>query len=162
MDRPKRRYKKRVNLEELSEEQLMEFIDSVESDVDSVGSDDSVADPDFVFDSILSESDEQAIEACTDEMNEAENTDAFVQAINLSLNLNELEAPAASSTFVHDVAALETVETVETQEPSTSTATRATKRGRSPLPTVEATGPSIQPSVGGFDGGSMTIFSIFS
>lgn len=158
MNRSKRDYKKKVNLEELSDEQLLEFIDSVDSDDDIYSSDDSVNDPDYIVDNIepdttaeLSKSDENAIDNCIDVMNEAETTDAFVEAINFSMNISEIP----SSTLVMDVAA---VETVDTEGPSSSTPTttnarfKPAKRARSPLPTVETTGPLVQPSAGGFTG----------
>lgn len=133
------------------------------NDSEDYDSDDSVADPDYVDDNIepdtLDEGDEQVITECIHEMNAAETTDAFIGAINLSLYLSAIE-PAGSSTFLQDVAA---DETVETQEPSTSNAskTKTPKRARSPLPTVETTGPTVQPTTGGFTGGGMTIFCVF-
>lgn len=162
MDRSKRKCKKRVDLEELSEEQLLQLIDSVD-DGDDCDSDDNVVDPDYVNDSIepdtLEEGDEQVIAECIDEMNAAETTDAFIQAINLSLNLSAMEQPVASSTFVQNFSA---VETVVTQEPFTSNATmiKAPKRARSPLPIIETNGPSVQPTTGGFTEGGMTIFTV--
>lgn len=169
MDRCKRNYNKKFNLEKLSDDQLIEFINSVESEDEIYSSDDSVFDPDYVVDNIepdsldeLPKNDEQATEECIQEMNEAETTDAFLQAVNLSINISEIENPAASSTFVLGIAADETE-----QEPSTSTAIitnsrlKSPKRARSPLPTFEATGPSVQPTAGGYTGGGIPFMLLY-
>lgn len=171
MDRAKRNRKKTVNLEELSDDEMLELIGSVESELDE-DSDDSVADPDYVFDNIEPDSvsfdDEEVIEEANDaqiyEVNGNNSTDAFIQAINASLHVSELGQPTASSTFIHDVAAIETVETEVLVSTSTATINATPfkpKRDRSPLPTIEFTGPSIRPNNGGFDGGGMNVFSVF-
>lgn len=55
------RSRKNVKVSELSEEQLLEFMESVESDEeDDFSSDDDIDDPDFVLDEISAE-DEQYI-----------------------------------------------------------------------------------------------------
>lgn len=150
MDLTKRLYKQKINLEEMSDEQLLELIESVETPDGSFDSDDSVADPTYVYNietDILPEDAEQAIAECVHNMGVARTTDEFLEA-NFSLNLSTMDIPAANSTFVEDVPV---VETVATQEPSTSYATTKKasfkcKRARSPLPTAEATGLSVQPN----------------
>lgn len=167
MNRSKRNVSKRVRLEVLSEEELIEFIDSVQTDEESSEDDDSVVDPDYVVDNIETDSSaEHEIHQCIEKMS-AEDSSAFVQAMNFSLiDITNVE-PAASSTFVapdnESVTANETVvgsiETVEVEvedevQPSTSTAEKEhfkpPKRARSPLPVIEETGPASVPSAGGF------------
>lgn len=129
MDHTKRAYRKKINLEVMSDEQLMEFIDSVESEDQSFDSDDSIPDATYVFDNIEPDAlpeDDQIIAECIHNMDAAETTDAFLQDINLSMDITS--APSTSASFT-------------------------SKRARSPLPTAEATGPSVQPNPGGFVGG---------
>lgn len=202
MDRCRRSYKKRVNLNELTDDELLEFIDSVESENEMYDSDGSVTDPDYVIDHIkpddtlldvdeqeimegideknaadiknaiedginiktddtLSLIDEQAIMEGIEEMNAADNTDAFIQAINISMNISDIEQLTHS--FLIDDVAVETIETQPTTSTgiATNTLFKPAKRCRSPLPTVEDTGPKIQPTAGGFTGGGATIFHPF-
>lgn len=99
MSRSRRTTSQRVKLSELTEEEIREFMDSVESDDDDgdFSSDDSMVDPTFEPDDISPE-DEDAIDRCLQNL---ENTDMFIaQAVNLSLNLSSLDAPSASSTLM--------------------------------------------------------------
>lgn len=151
MDLRKRSYKKKINLENMSDEQLLEFMDSVESSVESedesFDSDDSICDQTYILNNIEAdtwpENTEQAIAECVHNMGVAETTDAFVEGLNFSLNFSAMDIPSAYSTFFEDEAA---VEIVVPQEPSESTAAKIPnkyKRVRSPLPTAEATGPLV-------------------
>lgn len=173
MDMTKRSFKKRINVEALTEEELVQFLNSVDSDCEDEISDDddSVADPDFVVDNIesqlLDSSDEQDIDRCILD-HSCDSTDSFVRAISLSLNISEIEQSSDSSLFVPDVAAVATVKTEEICEPSTSNETttnanlKPLKRARSPLPIVEAAGPKIQPNSGGFTGRGTSLYETIS
>lgn len=170
MDRPKRSICKKVNFEQLSDDQLVEYLHSTESDDDEYdyGSDDSAADPDYTddkiefddnieFDDKIEPDDERALDHCIEQMNEAENTNAFVEAINFSLNITEPininDAIASSTLLLENLREIEEVEVeVEVQpRPSTSNAFKSNKRNRSPLPTIEIGGPTVRPYNGGFN-----------
>uniref|UniRef100_A0A6P7F6E7 Uncharacterized protein LOC114327023 n=1 Tax=Diabrotica virgifera virgifera TaxID=50390 RepID=A0A6P7F6E7_DIAVI len=118
MHRLNRNHKNKINLEELSDAQLFDFIDSVEIDDSIYSSDDSIVDPDYVDNSIepekpyslskVSEAKSQVIDDCIQEMLEAETTDAFVNNINLPMDISNVDQPAASSTLVLDDVATKT------------------------------------------------------
>lgn len=94
-------------------------------------------------------------------------TRMLADAINMSLNLSLDDTPSASSTM-HPILSLSHEEEVETTEPQPSTSVavdvrpanvatatgRPAKRLRSPLPSMEAIGPTILPTAGGFNGQS--------
>lgn len=166
------RSRKNVKVSELNDEQLLEFMESVESDEgDDLSSDDDIDDPDFVLDEISAE-DERYISQVCHQINEDES--GFVnQAADYSLNMSTIAQalPSASSTLQpeltvsneevvvsteqHDESIGEIVvhEVVHEEGPSTSTPRfKPPKRARSPLPEIESTGPSIVPSAGGFTG----------
>lgn len=93
-------------------------------------------------------------------------TDAFLSDINATIDLNEVELPSAQSSFIN----LDEV-TIE-EQPSTSAADilsrhfqamgkRPPKRARSPMPTIEATGPAIVPNDGGFNGKGMYTYDYY-
>lgn len=142
-------------LRELSQEEINVFMDSVETDSEDgdFSDDDSFADPDF--DPHLDEISPEDELAIHQHLQVGDNTETnlvhdFVQAINASLNLDDL--PSASSTM-HPILSLSHEEEVETEQPSTSTAVvRPAKRVRSPLPSFETTGPIVTPSTGGYTG----------
>lgn len=150
---------------DMSDEQVAEFMDSVESENDSADdSDDSVRDPDY-------EPDEIQLQVRHGMNNAMENiqqsgaiddSETFLQGLNISPLENE-PGPAASSTYIvldnvvllsspEDIEALPIV--FEQPKPSTSAArTRPNqKRARSPLPTIDANGPSFTPNDGGLIG----------
>ncbi|XP_031622902.1 uncharacterized protein LOC116340503 [Contarinia nasturtii] len=157
----------RIKLSELTDAELIEFMDSVETDEEAdFDSDDDFDDPIYVPDEITPEDDQYVSEM----MQGLEDSDIYItQAINMSLNISALDAPTASSTInpieVEDVfvpvvtteqnaviegdavfvPVVEAEETVATTEPipSTSSASKKSikpaKRPRSPLPSHEAT-----------------------
>lgn len=168
------RERKQVKLSDLTDDQLLEFMDSVETDEEAdFSSDDELDDPTFnVQDHEISPEDEQCISQSLETMQES---DAFIaEAVNYSLNISKIDTPSASSTL-NQAQAVEIVELDVVEEtaslleeacvvaavPSTSTAVqpgtstpvfKASKRPRSPLPTMEVTGPMNVPSAGGFMG----------
>lgn len=161
MNRERRVVTGRVRLSDISDEDLAEFMDSVETD-DDYSSDDTLDDPNYEPEAISAE-DAHAISQCLHDMDH-QTSDMFIaNAVNLSLNLSGMDLPSASSTahFNHSAAIVAAEETVSTEEeqtvepiPSTSfiqlTSTPAhSKRPRSPLPSIETTGPVFVPSRGG-------------
>ncbi|XP_067625695.1 uncharacterized protein [Eurosta solidaginis] len=99
MDRSGRSDKRKINLEALSDEELIEFIDSVE-----------VKDLDYVVDNVEgNDSAEQIIAECINKMNEVENT----AALNSSMNVSSIEELVAGSTLIFD-------ESIGSQTPYTS------------------------------------------
>lgn len=137
-----RRRRKTIKPSELSDEQVEEFVNSVDSDLEEDVSGDESAhedDSDYVPDQISPEDDE-AIERHLNQCRDS--TNLFIDAINISLNLSDI--PSASSTLIPtQVAAEEEVETsgeveeaaVEPQPSSSSAATPA--RGRPPVPPAQ-------------------------
>lgn len=186
------RRNKTFKLSELSDEQIQELIDSVESNFENDDetsdspdySDDSIADPNYNPDPIELEVDE-LIDNAIQDMNLGESSHAFIgNQSNLSFDITS----AASSTL-HPAAVYEIVDDVNWVSPdetatenvifipldadtaiefaaansaedeevaaATSSAVRSfkpAKRARSPLPAIEASGPSITPNAGGFLG----------
>lgn len=160
MDRALRRG--RFKTGDLTPEEVVQFMDGTAedsaSDDDLIYSDDddgSDADYDPRLDEISPEDDiaiDQHLEAVGND------TSMLANAINISLDLSMSDLPAASST-IHPILSLSHEEEVETTEPQPSTSAavgsslvRPAKRLRSPLPSMEATGPSVRPSHGGFTG----------
>lgn len=161
------RVRKSIKVSELSDEQLLEFMESVQTDEeDDSSSDDGIKDPDFEPDEISAE-DEHYISQVVHQINEHEST--FInEAADFLLNISEITGafPSASSTLhpelnVSNEEVVVTTEEVEKalgkvvlhdevlheEEPSTSTSRfKPPKRARSPLPEIECTGPSIVPS----------------
>lgn len=175
MEGKERNKSKKFNLSNMNDDELQEFMDSVETDESDSGdfsSGDEFNDPDYIPDEISAE-EEQCISQAIREMNAGETSDFFIQAVNMSLNVYDL--PPASSTIIETVAATETVETteaiastsqaMETLEIAEETETvesttshfKPQKRPRSPLPSIEITGPDIVPSAGGFIGAGILL-----
>lgn len=156
------RERKQVKLSDLTEDELIEFMDSVESGED-YSTDDEYDDPTFAPNEIsaheISPEEEECIQECIQNM---ENSDAFIaEAANFSLNISAIEPPSASSTLnPAEAARIEYVDVPVFEEqaadvPTTSTAVQKPgKRPRSPLPFLETTGPIYVPSTGGFTGES--------
>lgn len=82
------------------------------------------------------------------------------------------DVQSALSTL-HPILPISNEENVETEpQPSTSTdvqpqaanlnLNRPSKRGRSPLPSMEVTGPEVNPGVGGFTGGTGKLIILYS
>lgn len=153
------RNRNRFNISAMTDEQLMEFMDSVETDEENDFSrDDEDKDPNYMPDEISPE-EEHCISQCIRDM---DNSDMFIaRAIDMSLNISALDAPSGSSTLVgitetenvENIQVEETVTTSAPEEPVASTsAKKPAKRARSPLPMVESSGPTNVPSAGGFIG----------
>lgn len=127
MERPRRFQTKK--LEDLNDDELEEFLAAATSGSDDDGdfsSGDEFNDPDYFPDEITDENNEQPEDLNPD----AAEASGIIDAVNLSLNIS----PPAT-------------------EPVASTSSfKAPKRPRSPLPSVEASGPKIVPSAGGFTG----------
>lgn len=152
MERRARSYK----LRELTEEEILEIMDSVETDVegdeDDYNSDDSIKDPDFGprIHQISSE-DEKAIDQNIAILNN--DTDFFLSS--------DLFLPSASTTL-HNISLFNELTEETEPQPSTSTTVqpqpansklfRPPKRARSPLPSMENSGPEVIPGAGGFAG----------
>lgn len=119
---------KRLNLAILTDAEMQEFMDSVESDeeVPDSSSEDEYEGPDFADDHIF------------------ENMDP------IDIDPLSFDIPDAAATS-------NSIPIVEISDPCTSS---CRKRMRSPLPTLEETGPSILPSSGGFIG-SGTVVKLF-
>lgn len=93
------RNRPRFDLSSMSEEEINEMMDSIDtasSESESEGDfddDDSVADPNFR----LSREDEDEIDEQIGRLGRATSADYFAQAINLSINLSNLSLPLAES-----------------------------------------------------------------
>ncbi|CAG9830113.1 unnamed protein product [Diabrotica balteata] len=153
----------------MTEDEIQELMDSVETDSSGdYSSDDPDIDPDYEQDEIAPD---DMITECIREMQAGETSDYFIQNVNMSLNISDIETPAASSTMLTavQIEADECVESLKKEEagpsrcmkaiPSTSVAdvahaasSKPKKRPRSPLPIMEDSGPLITPSIGGFTG----------
>lgn len=155
-----RKPSERIKLSALTEEQVVELMESIDTDDEEVFSDDDeLVDPDYNPAEISPEH---------------ETTDAFIaKAVNMSLNLTK-EMPCASSTLTaaniepyiidETVATLPEVvaETVATTTQAVASSSHQTqKRARSPLPSMETTGPTSTPSAGGFTGASNGYYFLF-
>lgn len=148
MDRTHRKYTKKVNLSVLSDEQIREFFESVETDSDDeLDSDDSVEDPDYVLDTIRPD----------------RSTEEYIEECIVKINLAASEQPSISQAAASETRNISQVTISE--QPSTSQAGasgqptqaavsqfRPEKRPRSPLPTIETTGPIGKPTAGGYTG----------
>lgn len=157
---------------DLTPEEVEEFMKSVEDElsdesIESEHEDDSDYNPHL--DQICPEDDLAIDQHLQDAQHD---TIMLARAINMSLDLSGIDLPPSASSTMHPVLSLsheEEVQTtmyeevdveVETEEaqPSTSTAVetpagvRPAKRARSPLPSMDVTGPTVTPSTGGFTG----------
>lgn len=128
----------------LSEKEVEELMNSVDSASDlDYDSDDSVADRDYIPDDIIETN--RYIDDAIQAMALADESYAFIDPF-ASLTLNESQL-APIEVVADEVAG------PSTRNPGTSTnAFKPLKRPRSPLPTVEETGPSFVPNSGGFTG----------
>lgn len=131
----------------MSDEQLKELMESVETDKEvHFSSDDDLDDPDYIVD----DKDDQCISRCVREMIDAESSDIFLEGINTSLNISSIDNRPSTSALALVVMGTSTstpvVSTVRTS------IVKPQKRARSPLPSVEDSGPSVVPSAGGFTG----------
>lgn len=149
--------RKKVNMSKLSDDELLDFMDSVESDED-FSSDDSLLDPDFNPDAITTLQ-QNAIDEYVEQLENRGEEYYISHAVNVSLNISSDDIPSASSTMnpIEEIAAEEIVETQAVA--STSAATQPSKsffktpkRPRSPLPAAESSGPTVVPSACGFTG----------
>uniref|UniRef100_A0A0A1WM12 UDP-N-acetylglucosamine--N-acetylmuramyl-(Pentapeptide) pyrophosphoryl-undecaprenol N-acetylglucosamine transferase n=1 Tax=Zeugodacus cucurbitae TaxID=28588 RepID=A0A0A1WM12_ZEUCU len=103
---------RKFNLSKLSDEELLQLMESVEIDENGsdFNSDDELDDRDYMPDEISPE-DEHAVSACIREMNEA--TDSFILITDMSLHISSIDdIPVGSSTLT------------EIPEASSSTAAR--------------------------------------
>lgn len=150
-----RRPSERIKLSELTKEQVLELMDSIETDEEEdLSDDDNANDPNYDPAEIPPE-DAKCISLCLKEM---ETADAFIaEAVTMSLNLTEIEnMPSTSSTLTvaniapyvteetvattHEIVAEETVGSTTQTVPSSSHQTQ--KRACSPLPSMEKIGPT--------------------
>lgn len=159
---------RRFKLSELPDEECDEVLNSasdIESEVDYESSDND-SDPDYVPDPITAEVND-VIDNAIREMECGETSHAFIDS---TFDMSAMKDMASST--INDVGAyvvLDNVDLVssddspiveevevpveEEAQPSTSrTPFKTPKRPRSPLPTVEANGPSFNPGPGGFTG----------
>lgn len=129
-------------LSDLTDDQLLDLMDSVDTD-EECSSDDEYSDLDFVPDEIT-------VEKKEDDMT----------TINRALDESEIGAGPSTSLMVIATtitgSPAEDTEVVESSFSATETVALAAaslkppKRARSPLPSIESTGPSITPSARGF------------
>lgn len=162
MENKERDLKKKFNLSKLSDEQLKELMDSVETDEeyeDDFNSDNDYNEPDYYPNEISAE-DDHSISQCIREMQD-EQCNFSMQDVSISFNISSIDDEPSASNSITITTATEIAVNTEA-ETSTSTNSEALtvsgskpqKRARSPLPLVENTGPSIVPSAGGFTGSS--------
>ncbi|XP_050503221.1 uncharacterized protein LOC126882370 [Diabrotica virgifera virgifera] len=159
MDFSRMKRTKRFRLGDLTDEQIEQLMNSVETDEETdYDSDDSVKDPDFVVDDI----EKDVIAECLNEMENADTTDQFLDGLHISA----FDVPSASSIFTGnnenydevgvDVEHQTKIRAENKAELQASTSSsRPAKRMRSPLPIHEEDGPSIEPSAGGFIGAAL-------
>ncbi|CAG9841144.1 unnamed protein product [Diabrotica balteata] len=129
---------KKFNLSVMTEDEIQERMDSVETDSSGdYSSDDPDIDPDYEQDEIAPD---DMITECIREMQAGETSDYFIQNVNMSLNISDIQTPAASSTMLTavQIEADECVESLKKEEagpsrcikaiPSTSVADGKRKR----------------------------------
>lgn len=171
---------------DMSDEMIEEMMDSVESEQEDADydSDDSVKDPDY----FPHECESQLNAAITD-MQQGESSHAFIPDIDLSaidFDAIDIIPPSAPSSRIGNLVSLHSLSTEDIQampivlseeaQPSTSAAAAAAaeapiklakstpfkpKRARSPLPSIEDTGPTFTPNDGGLIGNGEFILKLF-
>lgn len=156
---------RRIKLSNLSDEEIVELMDSVTSGSEDDGdfsSDDELNDPNYELDPIYGH--DSTINQILSDPEFSINVDpsefgSMIDAVSLSLNLSSIGTLPEVGTG--KIGANETVVMESIVEPiaSTSTAVQAIpprstseKRLRSPLPTFDPTRPSVAPSNAGFTG----------
>lgn len=197
-------FRKQRPAEELSDEQLDDFLNENFSDSDSVKSvEDVYSSGDEINDDYTPDPTEQEVNSCIEnalnDMAAGESSTAFIcNATNLTFDMSAIEAVASSTlrefaelqnvnagatiNIARDVPAYEIVDNVDLlsspeyeeifeevvvpvdDEEATTTARsrpfRKAKRRRSPLPSLESSGPSFTPNAGGFTGAGKRIHHI--
>lgn len=152
---------KRFRLSDITEEQVLQLMESIDTDEDDgdFSSDDEFNDPDFILDEISPE-DEQCISICVREMHANGSKNIADQTFDMSLISTSSATDAVPSTSaIEDFPSTSATEDV----PSTSAASlKLQKRARSPLPLVENFGPSNKPSDGGFNGAGICYVHLVS
>lgn len=159
-------FRKVYKLSELTEDQVLDFLDSVQTDEEvESSSDEDFSDSELVLDEITPEDEaRQYTEPCQAKeitqhneiyaeeecISEILKNDVFFNN-ELSVNLSGLECPSASTSISSEVPIV-SMPIAEVSASTPSSSTRKSKRPRSPLPLIESSGPSNHPSAGGFNG----------
>ena len=119
-------HRKKFKLSEVSDEQLLDLMNSVNSDVSDFSSDDEYDNLDFIRHEILPE---------------PENVDEIINLCCQSLNTHE-DGPSISNSPPTENISVDNPSSGPEQLPSTIVF-KPSKRARSPLPSAEDQGPSI-------------------
>ncbi|XP_067619865.1 uncharacterized protein [Eurosta solidaginis] len=150
---------KKINFSVMSDSDIEALMDSVEIEDDFEDSDNSISDPDYICDQINPDEDGM-INDCLQKLDDS----SFMDAINLTMNtsnisVNSTQTPTTSNEVLAQTRLDETgAESHSTQKKTDSEVEKSyksQKRARSPLPAIEASGPKVAPSDGGFTGGDL-------
>lgn len=156
---------KKFNLCSLTDEEIADLMNSIETDDEfEEDSDNSIEDPDYRCDDNLKPEENAMIDDCLQLIDSS----SLVNAIDLSMNVGDFSSnitdvsQQVSVTVTNEKENAVPQDNIITELPESisakpqieaTTSLKPKKRARSPLPSVEASGPQIIPTAGGFTGG---------